>query len=139
MQVQLTTDYAMRIIAYMLSCDALDKNNLVQAAKMANEIGVDYQYSMKVINQLKKADIIKSVQGCSGGYHLNGRLADLSFYDIIKTMEGEICLIKCLHADKCSRKSQTECPLKCEFNKLQDTIVNMLKQIKIKEICTSEF
>lgn len=141
MQLQMTTDYAMRIIGYMISNGATDKSNLVKAKSMADDVGVDYQYSMKVINKLKGAGILISIQGCSGGYYLNENMKDLTFYDVIKLMEGEIHLIKCLDDGNCSRgKAKTEeCPVQCQFGRLQNEFVDRLKGIRMKEVCAQGF
>lgn len=139
MQLQMTTDYSIRIIAYMLTNDAMDKTKLVKAKEMADILGVDYQYSMKVINKLKNADIVKSIQGCAGGYYLAESVLGLTFYDIICLMEGEIYLLKCLEEDMCTRKKTIDCPVQCEFNKLQDAFVSKLKEIKIKNVCSQGF
>lgn len=141
MQLQMTTDYAMRIIGYMLSNDALEKNTLVKAKSMAEEVGVDYQYSMKVINKLKSAGILISVQGCAGGYFLDESVKDLTFYDIIKLMEGEINLLKCLDGGNCSRTNDKseECPVHCQFEKLQSELTSKLKEIRMQEVCANGF
>ena len=139
MQLQMTTDYAMRIIAFMITNNAVDKNNLVKAKEMATILGIDYQYSMKVINQLKKAGMLKSMQGCAGGYYLDESVMDLTFYDVIKLMEGEIYLLKCLDIDECTRKKDMTCPVQCEFNKLQDAFRTKLMEIKVAEVCKDGF
>ena len=139
MQLQMTTDYSMRIVAYMLTNDAMEKDKLVKAKEMAEILGIDYQYSMKVINKLKGAGIIKSVQGCSGGYYLSNSVFGLTFYDIISLMEGEIYLLKCLEGEKCTREKKMTCPVQSEFNKLQETFVSKLKEIKISDVCNDGF
>lgn len=139
MQLQMTTDYAMRIIAYMLTDGSFDETNLVKAKPMADSLGIDYQYSMKIINKLKKAELIKSVQGCTGGYYLAEGVNELTFYDVIKLMEGEIHLLNCLNGYKCSRKKTIDCPVQGEFGKLQESFIDKLKEIKINEVCKDGF
>lgn len=139
MQLQMTTDYAMRIIGYMLTNEATDKTQLVKAKSMAETLGIDYQYSMKVINQLKKADILKSVQGCAGGYYLDECVGSLTFYDVIELMEGEVHLLKCLEEDICTRKKDVPCPVQCEFHNLEITFIDKLKEINVYEVCKGGF
>ncbi len=139
MQLQMTTDYAMRIMSYMVTQNALDNTSLVKAKGMAEILGIDYQYSMKVINQLKKADIVKSVQGCAGGYYLDEKVRGLTFYDVIKIMEGEIYLNKCLEGGECTRTKNQECPIQCEIHQLQEVLVGKLKEIKLTEVLANGF
>lgn len=139
MQLQMTTDYAMRIVAYMMTQKATDQNSLVKAKGMAETLGIDYQYSMKVINQLKTADILKSVQGCAGGYYLSESATKLTLYDVIRLMEGEIFLNKCLEDGQCTRKKDKDCPIQCEIHILQDILVGKLKEIKLTEVLKEGF
>lgn len=139
MQIQMTTDYAMRILGYMLTKEATTKDNLVKAKTMADDVGIDYQYSMKVINKLKGAGILISVQGCSGGYYLNESVKDLTFYDVIKLMEGEIHLMKCLDGGECSRTKTQDCPVQCQFGLLENELISRLKEIRMEEVCSNGF
>lgn len=139
MQLQMTTDYAMRIVACMMTSGAIDKSNLVKARDMAEKLGIDYQYSMKIINKLKKNGIIKSIQGCTGGYYLDKKAFDLTLFDVITVMEGEINLLHCLENNDCSRNKSITCPVQLEFKELQDSFTNKLKEIKLKDILKNGF
>ncbi|MDR3294720.1 MAG: Rrf2 family transcriptional regulator [Clostridiales Family XIII bacterium] len=135
MQLQITTDYAIRMIGYL----AQHKGELVTARNMAGELGITYQYSMKVINQLKKGGFICSVQGCNGGYHLTEEAVKVSFYDIICLMEGEIHLNRCLASDRfCSRDATSYCEIHKTFQKLQDQLIDALKQQQVMDLWKRE-
>jgi Rrf2 family protein len=131
MQLQITTDYAIRMIGYL----AQHKDQLVTARNMAGELGITYQYSMKVINQLKKGKLICSVQGCNGGYHLT-EMADLaSFYDVIRLMEGEIRLNRCTGAHRfCNRGAADYCEIHKVLLTLQEELIEGLKSRRIADV-----
>lgn len=135
MQLQITTDYAIRMIGYL----AEHRDQLVTARNMAGELGVTYQYSMKVINQLKKEELVTSVQGCNGGYRLAEKGYQLSFYDIICIMEGDIRLNRCLENDRfCSRKASDYCAIHKFLLKEQERVINSLKSENIVDVWLSE-
>jgi Rrf2 family protein len=131
MQLQITTDYAIRMLGYL----AQHSGQLVTARNMANELGITYQYSMKVINQLKKGKLIYSVQGCNGGYRLTEEASKVSFYDIICLMEGEIHLNRCLEGNRlCNRTHADYCEVHKVLQCLQDELIEGLKSKYIAEI-----
>jgi Rrf2 family protein len=135
MQLQITTDYAIRMIGYL----AQHKDQLVTARNMASELGITYQYSMKVINQLKKGELIDSVQGCNGGYKLTDAAAQASFYDLICLMEGEIHLNRCTGKNKfCSRGPKDLCEIHRVLQDLQDVLIEGLKAKRVVELWTKE-
>jgi Rrf2 family protein len=81
-----------------------------------------------VINQLKKGNLIYSVQGCNGGYRLTEEAGKVSFYDIICLMEGEIHLNRCLEGNRfCNRGHADYCEIHKVLQSLQDELVDGLK------------
>lgn len=134
MQLQITTDYAIRIMGYLYQRNS----QLSTASDMAKQLGITYQYFMKVINRLKRAGLVNSVQGCNGGYQLNGNTDEITLYDIISVMEGEIIINKCLEPEGfCSREATMTCPVHKLFYSVQEEIIELFKSKKISEIWSS--
>jgi Rrf2 family protein len=114
---------------------ARHKGQLVNARSMAAELGITYQYSMKVINQLKKGNIICSVQGCNGGYRLTPEANKTSFYDIICLMEGDVRLNRCSDMSRfCNRDVSDHCAVHKFLQETQEKLVDNLKDKRIVEI-----
>jgi Rrf2 family protein len=82
------TNYAIRILTYLCRSNG----ELITATSMAEELGITYQYLMKVINYLRRAHLVESVQGCNGGYRVAKNPERISLYDIVYAMEGEVRL-----------------------------------------------
>jgi Rrf2 family protein len=131
MRLQITTDYAIRMVDYL----AQRKGRLVNARSMAEELGITYQYSMKVINQLKKGNIICSVQGCNGGYLLTPEASKVSFYDIICLMEGDVRLNRCTDIPRfCERDLSEYCAVHKFLQETQEKLIDGLKNKRIVDI-----
>ncbi|MDR2355984.1 MAG: Rrf2 family transcriptional regulator [Clostridiales Family XIII bacterium] len=132
MRLQITTDYAIRMVDYL----ARRKGQLVNARNMAEELGITYQYSMKVINQLKKGNIICSVQGCNGGYRLTPEASKTSFYDIICLMEGDVRLNRCDDIPRFCENGASEYGAVHKFlQETQEKLIDGLKNKRIVDIC----
>jgi Rrf2 family protein len=111
---------------------AQHRGQLVNARNMAAELGITYQYSMKVINQLKKGNIICSVQGCNGGYRLTPEANKTSFYDVICLMEGDVRLNRCTDMARfCNRDMSEHCAVHRFLQETQEQLINGLKSRRI--------
>ncbi len=131
MQLQITTDYAIRIISYL----AQHRNYLSNANEMADQLGISYQYFFKVAMRLKEAGLIVSEQGRHGGYRLAKKASDITLYDIVETMEGSICINRCLESNGyCSRNATPICSVHKILALLQNDIITVLKNTKISDI-----
>ena len=86
MKLQLATDYAIRILCYLHE----HNNRLTTAADLSKELGITYLYFMKISGYLKQSGLLKSVQGCNGGYQLAKTAENISLYDVVKVIEGDI-------------------------------------------------
>lgn len=131
MQFHITTDYAIRIMGYLIT----HKNELATATEMSKELGITYQYFMKVINHLKKNDLIQSVQGCKGGYQIAPGYESLTLYDVVVKMEGEIKINRCLANDCfCSMNATSHCPVHKVFEQIQEDLIISLRKHNLTEI-----
>lgn len=130
MQLQLATDYAIRILAFMYQ----HENKLTTAVSMSEQLGITYLYFMKIVTKLKAAGMVTSVQGCNGGYQLTDSKKKISLYDVIDVMEGGISINRCLQDDMyCSRNAAPECAVHQYFKSLQEILVENLKAKYVSE------
>ncbi len=133
MQLQITTDYAIRIVSYL----AKHQDQLLTAREMSEQLGITYAYFIKVVSRIRQAGFIKSVQGSAGGYCLAKDAADITLYDIIEAMEGQIYINRCLDNDRCCSRFATNkqvCQVHNFLESLQDNLITALKSKRICDI-----
>ena len=131
MKLQITTDYAIRTIGYL----AQHNYQLLTAKKMADELGITYYYFNKIAARLKRAGFIESIQGPVGGYRLAKNAADITLYDIVEAMEGNIYINRCLEEDGfCSRNAVHSCPVHKILESVQNEIIASLRSKRMSEI-----
>ena len=131
LQFQISTDYAIRIIGYM----SMKKDELIVAKEMSDNLGITYQYLMKILNTLKKGELIRSIQGRNGGYQLNKDPKKISVYDIITVLKDKIRINRCLEEDHfCSRHAVGSCEVHDFFEEIQATMIDALKDKKITDL-----
>lgn len=135
MRLQITTDYAIRMMLFM----ARQGRKLSTAEATAKELGITYSYFNKVAWKIRKAGFLESVQGPDGGYRIAENAADITLYDIVKVMEGDISINRCLDDDGfCSRNATLVCPVHKTFEAIQNQIIDSLKSVKINDLCGEE-
>lgn len=93
---------------------------------------------MKVMRQLKNANILESARGPQGGYRISRSPKEITLYDVVRVMEGDIFINKCTqNPDFCSRNATGYCEVHQLMHRLQDIIAKTLKQYNISEFLES--
>lgn len=62
----------------------------VQAKEIAERQSIPPRFLEQILIQLKKAGLVRSIRGASGGYLLEKSSAKISLKDIMEAVEGEI-------------------------------------------------
>ena len=99
------------------------KITLGQIAKAEN---IPQPFLSKILQQLVKHNLIGSMRGRYGGYHLIKSQKKISLLEIVKILDGSHLMENCvLGLNKCS--DQNPCPVHSEFKKARDHIKQILK------------
>lgn len=123
MQLQMTTDYAIRIMLYLA-----DKKGVVSSTELSDQLAIPQKYVPRVGNKLKAANLVGTVTGSLGGYFIERPLEDISLYEIITAFEGSIKLNRCLEVDGyCSRQATHSCVVHSFFRGVQETLEEKFK------------
>ena len=133
MKLQITTDYAIRMIGYL----AQHRDQLVVAKVASRQLGITYPYFRNVAIQLRAAGYIESVRGPAGGYRLAKDPAHITLYDIIRVMEGDLCLNQCLkNTSRCRQYADDtqQCPVYPILQSAQQEMIHILASKRINEI-----
>ncbi|WP_443734979.1 RrF2 family transcriptional regulator, partial [[Ruminococcus] lactaris] len=105
MQLNITTDYAIRIVYYL----AL-KEETITASELASVLKIPVNYISKITKKLKAAEIVQACEGIKGGYALMKKPEMISLFDIVSSMEVTMKINRCLEPDGfCSRNATDYC------------------------------
>jgi Rrf2 family protein len=86
------TRYALRALLHLVENGS---GRPVQIGEIAEQQRVPRKYLELIMLDLKKAGIVVSQRGPGGGYRLARDPAEISFAEIIRTMDGPIALVPC--------------------------------------------
>jgi len=87
MQIKATTDYALRCVLYL----AIHPGSS-NAEEIGRQTGITINYTRRILQDLKKIGIVRSLQGVTGGYVLVKDPRDITILSIIEAEEQDIFL-----------------------------------------------
>ena len=85
MQLNLSTDYAIRLILYLAKAA-----KTVSSSKLSAAVGVSPRYLLQIGAKLRDTGLITTSHGSAGGYGLSRPAREISLYDIIIVMEERV-------------------------------------------------
>jgi Rrf2 family nitric oxide-sensitive transcriptional repressor len=84
-QLNVTTDYAIRAMVYLA-----EEKRMVTGVEIANKMQIPPAYLVTIMKSLREAHFVTVKRGSVGGYMLAKPLSEISLWDIITVMEGNI-------------------------------------------------
>ncbi len=129
------TDYGLRMMAAL--AEHFDNGRLISARQLASDGHFSYQLGCKILQQLHQAELVKSGMGPKGGFTLNREPSKITLMEIIKVLQGEISLNRCVLGEKgCEFKS--DCEISTKLTCLQLYIDGYLSGITLAEIARAK-
>jgi Rrf2 family transcriptional regulator, iron-sulfur cluster assembly transcription factor len=125
-------------------CDMVDNPTgaPAQIKDISKRQSLSARYIEQIFQKLKKAGIIKSVRGRSGGYLLTKKSEEITIGDVIRAIEGkDIRLVACLSKKKgaikvCERFG--DCAPSKIWEEASKRLMDYFNTVFIKEICNSQ-
>jgi Rrf2 family protein len=100
---------------------------------LADEASIPQKYLAKIIQDLRRSGLIRSVRGPHGGYLLSGRPADVTVLDVWEALEGPLCPVDCLeNPDACDLLD--ECVTRDVWSQLRDAVSKVLEAVTLEAL-----
>lgn len=130
MQLNVTTDYAIRIVLYLTL-----KEKIISSKELSKEMGIPQNYVLKIARKLSHANLIKVHVGTQGGFSIQRKASEISLFMIIQIMENTTKWNRCLEEDSyCSRQGAASCPVRKVYCTLQSELEAKLSSITIQDL-----
>ena len=128
------TRYALRSLLFLAEAqDGLP----VQLSRIAETQSVPPKYLELIMLDLKRAGLVKSSRGPKGGYRLARTPEQISFGEIVRSMEGPIALVSCAsvnHYAPCGDcRDEATCAILRAFAILRDQTTELLDSITLAQ------
>lgn len=131
MQLSTKGRYGLKAMYFL----AKNPNENLSITTLATLTETSPAYLEKLMGILKKARLVISTRGASGGYMIAKDAKDISIGDILRALEGKLYLADC-NAGKCPN---INCPNKNIFNALYLKINKVLDDFSLEDMIRGNY
>jgi Rrf2 family cysteine metabolism transcriptional repressor len=108
----------------------------VSAKSIAERQNIPEKYLEQILSVLRKAGLIESIRGPSGGYLLSKPPEDITVGHILRALEGDLAPVTCVRQDKkreaCKRSGM--CITKYVWARVRDGVNQVIDGINLKDL-----
>ena len=131
MKLNQATDYAFRMILHMAM---LPSGQKVTGGVLAEQEMIPERFLLKIMRSLIAAGIMKSFRGVDGGFALNREPKDISMLDVIRAVEGDTYLQRCLYDKAC----MGQCAVNEAMSVIQAELVKQMTSVTFDKLAARE-
>lgn len=114
----------------------------VSAHSIAESENIPNKFLEAILLDLKKAGILSSKKGSSGGYYLHKTPEEINMADVMRLFDGAIAYLPCVtykYYERCEEcKDEVTCGIRDAFLDLRNQTVEMLKANTLSDLMARE-
>lgn len=127
MQIPRRVDYGLRAVIYLAG---QQPDKCCSISEIAKGQGIPKKFLEKIIQDLVRAELIRSRRGSAGGYRLARAAEAISFCDVIEAIDGPIAVNACLD-DQFGCAQVPRCTMIGVWSEVQNKINEVLSRTTI--------
>lgn len=136
MKLNQATDYAFRMVLHMA---LLPSGTKITGSVLAERELIPERFLLKIMRSLIAAGIMKSYRGVEGGFALNREPHEISLLDVIRAVEGDAYLQRCLYdVGSCSKSCKGHCAVNEAMGAIQHQLMTQLKGVTFDNLAQRE-
>lgn len=123
-------EYALMALRYIV----VSNDTIVTAKEISSKFSIPHELLAKILQKLKKEQILESIKGVNGGYRLHRAPEEIKLTELIKSLDGDFSITECIHGqseDDCSMFNG--CTIKSPVNKMQKELENFFETKTISD------
>ncbi len=111
------------------------ESEAVPICSIASRQGISERYLEQLMALLKKAGLVKSIRGASGGYVLARKAEEISVGDVLRALEGSLEPVKCaaFYSEEGCAASDS-CVTKYVWQKINESINETVDKMMLDEL-----
>jgi len=111
------------------------KNEHIPLSTIAERQGVSENYLEQVFSILRKAGLVSSIKGSSGGYTLADSPSNITVGKVLRALEGEIAIVdESTSGEENNVGSVEYCIRKNVWEKVNESINNVIDSITLEDL-----
>lgn len=100
---------------------------------VVDEQGISANYIHVLMGGLKTAGLVRSIRGPNGGYELARSPAEITAFDIVTVLEGDIMPVECVTEPSSCPRAAT-CPTREVWRQVSDSMDGVLKGLTVEAL-----
>lgn len=107
----------------------------VSISSIAARQDISERYLEQLVARMKRAGLVKSIRGASGGYVLARKAEEISAGDVLRALEGDLEPVKCAafsEGEACT--AADGCVTKYVWQKINESINQTVDNIRLDEL-----
>jgi Rrf2 family cysteine metabolism transcriptional repressor len=125
-KISTKSQYGLRALVYLAK-----QKKICSLREISKNENIPFDYLEKIFLKLERAKLIKSKKGVQGGYFLAKKPSKIKIGEIIKLLEKEFSLVKCIE-NFCPREKN--CLVKNFWKKIQKIFVSALASVTLSDL-----
>lgn len=98
---------------------------------------ISEKYISRLIIDLRRAGIVRSIRGAKGGFRLAKSPREVTLLDIVEVMEGPLAIVDCVRTpEKCPRNQR--CVSREIWNNLNSDIRESMRKVTLQDIIEND-
>ncbi len=108
-----------------------------QVKDISRRQGISQRYLEQIFQKLKRAGIVGSKRGPSGGYFLSKKPEDITVGEVIRITEGGINPVLCVNPEDSSQRCEKsgECVSQIVWNEAGNRLKEYFDSVTIRDLC----
>jgi Rrf2 family protein len=106
---------------------SVSEDKITRVRDISEKYNIPHDLLAKIMQRLKKENILESVQGINGGYRLLKKLNEIPLVDLFNFVESSTSIVECMNDDSNTCYVSDNCTIKDPLSKIQDEFENILK------------
>ena len=109
-----------------------------QVKDISRRQGISQRYLEQIFQKLKRAGVVGSKRGPSGGYFLGKKPEDITIGEIVRVTEGSINPVRCLDPEDSTQPCERsgECVTQIVWNEAGKRLREYFDSVTIKDLCS---
>ena len=128
--------YAIKALTYLARHSS--KEHCIRTIEIAEQEHIPKKFLEQILLDLKKAGLVKSIQGNVGGYYILKPANQINLAEIYRLFEGPIALIPCASEnfyEKCEDcADEQRCRIKRSIKKIRNQTLAAMEQVTIQSL-----
>jgi Rrf2 family nitric oxide-sensitive transcriptional repressor len=128
-RLNLSTDYALRLLLYLAS----PPGRQASTREVASFYGISGDHLSKVAQHLAHAGLVSAGRGRAGGLRLGKAVAEISVGDVVELFEGPVALLECVNTDDVC-VIQPGCRLRLVLKQAGARLLDELRRVTLADL-----